>query len=84
MLDLISLSMLITGGGRERARNEAAARAAAELAALARMENAAALDRLNATNDGLTPEQVEERLEAFGPNVVAQAVRAGVLWNSFD
>jgi Mg2+-importing ATPase len=73
MLDLFSLSMLIGGGaGRDRARNEAAARATAELVALARADAADALARLDATADGLNPEQVEERLERFGANVVAQ------------
>ncbi|HEY2397046.1 MAG TPA: magnesium-translocating P-type ATPase [Rudaea sp.] len=72
MLDLIPFAMLITGGGRERARNEAAARAAAELAGLARLEGAEVLARIDATLDGLKPEQIEERLETYGPNVVAQ------------
>ncbi|HSE11803.1 MAG TPA: magnesium-translocating P-type ATPase [Rudaea sp.] len=73
MLDLFNLSMLIGGGaGRERARNEAAARAAAELLALAHAEAADALARLDANAEGLNPEQVEERLERFGANVVAQ------------
>ncbi|HXR64188.1 MAG TPA: magnesium-translocating P-type ATPase, partial [Rudaea sp.] len=72
MLELIPFAMLITGGGRERARNEAAARAAAELAGLARLEGADALARLDATPDGLKHEQIEERLETYGPNVVAQ------------
>ena len=73
MLDLSNLSMLIGGGaGRERARNEAAARAAAELVALARVDAADALARLDATPEGLKPEQVEERVERFGANVVAQ------------
>ncbi len=73
MLDLSNLSMLIGGGaGRERARNEAAARAAAELVALARVDAADALARLDATPEGLKPEQVEERVERFGTNVVAQ------------
>jgi len=73
MLDLSFFTMLIGGGaGRDRARNEAAARAAADLVALARVEPAEALARLDAVIDGLNPEQVEERLERFGPNVVAQ------------
>jgi P-type Mg2+ transporter len=72
MLDLIPFAMLITGGGRERARNEAAARAAAELAGFARLEGADVLARLDATPDGLKHEQIEERLETYGPNVVAQ------------
>ncbi|HEX6833311.1 MAG TPA: magnesium-translocating P-type ATPase [Rudaea sp.] len=72
MRDLFHLSMLITGAVRDRARNEAAARAAAELAALARLESSEALTRLESGNDGLKPEQVEERLDEFGPNIVAQ------------
>jgi Mg2+-importing ATPase len=65
--------MLIGGGaGRERARNEAAARAAAELVALARVDAGEALARLDASLDGLGVDQVEERLERYGPNVVAQ------------
>jgi hypothetical protein len=80
MLDLSNLSMLIGGGaGRERARNEAAARAAAELVALARADAADALARLDATPEGLKPEQVEERVERFGANVVAQEMPKPVL-----
>src|SRR5207344_1072659 len=73
MLDLFNLTMLIGGGaGRERARNEAAARAVAELVALAHAEAPEVLERLDANADGLNPEQVEERLDRFGANVVAQ------------
>jgi len=73
MLDLFNLTMLIGGGaGRDRARNEAAARAAAELVALAHADAAEVLERLDANADGLNPEQVEERLERFGANVIAQ------------
>src|SRR5678816_3861684 len=73
MLDLFNLTMLIGGGaGRRRARNEAAARAAAELVALAHADAPEVLERLDAHADGLNPEQVEERLERFGANVVAQ------------
>ena len=73
MLDLFSFSMLIGGSaGRERARNEAAARAATELVAIAGVEASEALARLDANVDGLNSEQVDERLERFGPNVVAQ------------
>jgi Mg2+-importing ATPase len=73
MLDLFNLTMLIGGGaGRDRARNEAAARAAAELVALAHADAFEVLDRLEANADGLNPEQVEERLERFGANVIAQ------------
>ena len=76
MLDLSFFTMLIgSGAGQQRARSEAAARAAGELAALARLEAGAALARLDAVVDGLTPEQVEERLERFGPNIVAQEQR---------
>ncbi len=73
MLDLFNFTMLIGGGaGRDRARNEAAARAAAELVALAHADVPEALERLDANADGLNPEQVEERLDRFGANVVAQ------------
>ncbi|HSC10048.1 MAG TPA: magnesium-translocating P-type ATPase [Rhodanobacteraceae bacterium] len=73
MLDLFNLTMLIGGGaGRDRARNEAAARAAAELVALAHADAGEVLERLDASADGLNPEQVEERLERFGANVIAQ------------
>ena len=72
MLDLFHVSMLITGAGRDRAKTEAAARTAAELVALARLEGPDVLVKLATTNDGLNPEQIEERLEEFGPNVVAQ------------
>src|SRR5262244_1891025 len=73
MLDFSFITMLIGGAaGRERARNGAAARSAAELVALAQVESAEALAKLDANLDGLTPEQVEERLERFGANVVAQ------------
>ena len=73
MLDLFNFTMLIGGGaGRDRARNEAAARAAAELVALAHADAPEVLERLDAHADGLNPEQVEERLERFGANVVAQ------------
>ncbi|HZX90427.1 MAG TPA: HAD-IC family P-type ATPase, partial [Rudaea sp.] len=73
MLDLFNLTMLIGGGaGRDRARNEAAARAAAELVALAHADAPEVLVRLDASADGLNPEQVEERLERFGANVIAQ------------
>jgi Mg2+-importing ATPase len=73
VLDLSFIAMLIGGGaGRERARNEAAARAAGELVALARVDAGEALARLDASLDGLGVDQVEERLERYGPNVVAQ------------
>src|SRR6185312_224681 len=72
MLDLLNLSMLITGGARDRAKNGVAARTAAELVALARSETADVLIKLGTGNDGLKPEQVDERLAEFGPNVVAQ------------
>jgi P-type Mg2+ transporter len=75
MLDFLNLSMLITVGGRDRAKNEAAARTAAELLALARTDAADALRHLDANSEGLNPEQVEERLEKFGPNVVAQETK---------
>ncbi len=72
MLNLSSFSMLIGGNGRNGAKSEVAARTAAELLALARMETADALNKLNPGGAALNPEQVEERLEEFGPNVVAQ------------
>ena len=72
MLDLSSISMLITAGGRDRVKNEAAARTAAELLATARVDGAEALQRLESGANGLTQEQVEERLEKFGHNIVAQ------------
>jgi Mg2+-importing ATPase len=72
MLDLLKVSMLITAGGRDRAKNGAAARSAAELLALARQDAADALAALGTPADGLNPEQVEARLAEFGPNVVAQ------------
>ena len=73
MLDLSSFSMLIGGSaGRDRARNEVAAKAAAELVEIAGLEASEALLRLDSSVDGLNSEQVEERLELFGPNVVAQ------------
>src|SRR4051812_3778800 len=72
MLDLLNISMLITGGARDRAKNGAAARTAAELVALARLDGGEVLSKLDTGHDGLKPEQVEERLAEFGPNVVAQ------------
>jgi Mg2+-importing ATPase len=72
MLDFSVISMLIPTAARERAKGEAAARAAANLLALARAESAQALTQLNAGAEGLNPEQVEERLTEFGPNIVAQ------------
>jgi Mg2+-importing ATPase len=72
MLDFSLISMLIPNGVRERVKGEAAARAAAHLLALAREDAAQALSRLEGAADGLNPEQVEQRLEQFGPNIVAQ------------
>src|SRR6476646_8324919 len=72
MLDFSLISMLIPGGVRERAKGEAAARAAAQLLALARAEGTQALTQLESSAEGLNPEQVEQRLEQFGPNIVAQ------------
>jgi Mg2+-importing ATPase len=72
MLDFSFISMLIPNVARERGKGEAAARAAAHLLGLARVESAQALTQLNAANDGLNPEQVEERLAEFGPNLVVQ------------
>jgi len=84
MLDLSHFSVvmkagLITATGRDRAKNEAAARSAADLLAIARLEAADALAHLESAPDGLNPEQVEERLEKFGPNIVAQETRKHVL-----
>jgi Mg2+-importing ATPase len=72
MLDLFNFSMLIPNGTRERGRGEAAARAAAQLAQLARLDGTDVLARLDASAEGLNPDQIEARLEQFGPNVVAQ------------
>ena len=72
MLDLFHFSMLIPATGRDRNKNEASARAAAELLALAHLEAPEVLARLQCTPEGLNPEQVEERLAEFGANVVAQ------------
>jgi Mg2+-importing ATPase len=72
MLELSKVAMLITAAGRERNKNDVAARAAAELLALARLDTAEVLARLRTRNDGLDPTAVEERLAEFGPNVVAQ------------
>src|ERR1043165_91678 len=70
---------LITPNARERAKNEAAARSAADLLAVARLEAPEALAQLESAADGLNPEQVEERLEKFGPNIVAQEKKQPVL-----
>ncbi|HST28047.1 MAG TPA: magnesium-translocating P-type ATPase [Rudaea sp.] len=72
MLDLFNFSMLIPNGARERGRGEIAARAAAQLAEFARLGDAEVLTRLDASHDGLNVEQIEHKLEQFGPNVVAQ------------
>ena len=72
MLDFLHSAMLITPNGRERAKSEAASRSAAELIAIARVDAAEALGKLNTIADGLTSEQVEERLAEYGANVVAQ------------
>ena len=72
MLDFLHFAMLITPNGRERAKSEAASRSAAELIAIARVDAAEALGKLNTIADGLTSEQVEERLAEYGANVVAQ------------
>ena len=77
MLDLSHFSVvikagLITAAGRDRAKNEAAARSAADLLAIARLEAPDALAHLETGPDGLNPEQVEERLDKYGPNIVAQ------------
>jgi P-type Mg2+ transporter len=79
MRDLSFISMLITPNGRDRAKNETSARTAAELLALARLEAPAALAQLESSADGLSPDQVEERLAKYGPNVVAQEKKKPVL-----
>ena len=80
MRDFLNFSMLITGGVRDRGKNGAAAKTAAELVALARLESADALKRLDSNPDnGLDPEQVASRLAEFGPNVVAQEKKKHVL-----
>ncbi|MEO8803032.1 MAG: magnesium-translocating P-type ATPase [Rudaea sp.] len=79
MFDLSIFSMLIPQGARERAKGEASLRAAAQLLALAQTDGADALARLQTTSDGLNPEQVEERLEEYGHNVVAQEKKKHVL-----
>ena len=84
MLDLSHISMLIPNVARERSKGEAAARAAAALLALARLEAAAALTQLDGVAEGLNPEQVEQRLEQFGPNVVAQEARKPFLLQIFE
>ena len=72
MLKLSIAAMLIGGNGRNGAKNEAAARIASELLALAHLNPDDALDKLNPGGQALNPEQVAERLEQYGPNVVAQ------------
>jgi P-type Mg2+ transporter len=72
MLNLSFVTMLIGGTARNGVKNEAAARTAAELLALARQEANDALQQLNPGGNALNPEQIEERLALFGPNVVAQ------------
>ena len=72
MLKFSIAAMLIGGNGRNGARNEAAARIAAELTSLAQLNSDDALARLNPGGQALNPEQVAERLEKYGPNVVAQ------------
>jgi Mg2+-importing ATPase len=72
MLKLSMATMLIGGNGRNNAKNEAAARIAAELIALAQLNPDDALNKLNPGGQALNPEQIEERLEQYGPNVVAQ------------
>ncbi len=79
MFDLSIFSMLIPQGARERAKSEASARAAAQLLALARSDGADALVRLQTRANGLNPDQVVERLEEYGPNVVAQEKKKPVL-----
>ncbi|MFT3789635.1 MAG: magnesium-translocating P-type ATPase [Rudaea sp.] len=72
MLKFSIAAVLIGGNGRNGAKNEAAARIAAELTALAHLSPDDALNRLNPGGQPLNAEQVAERLEKYGPNVVAQ------------
>ncbi|MGH8042308.1 MAG: magnesium-translocating P-type ATPase [Rudaea sp.] len=72
MFDLSMFSMLTPQAARERGKSEASSRAAAQLLALVRTDGADALARLHAAADGLNPDQVEERLQEHGPNIVAQ------------
>jgi len=72
MLKFSIAAMLIGGNGRNGARNEAAVRIAAELLALSHLNADEALNKLNPGGHALNPEQVAERLEQYGPNVVAQ------------
>ena len=85
MRDLLNFSMLITGAARDRNKNGAAAKTAAELVALARLESADALKRLDSNPDnGLDPAQVEARLAEFGPNMVAQEKKKPFLWHILE
>ena len=84
MLDFSHISMLIPAVARERNKGEAAARAAAALLALARLEAAPVLTQLDSVAEGLNPEQVEQRREQFGPNVVAQETRKPFLLQIFE
>ncbi|MDE2257722.1 MAG: magnesium-translocating P-type ATPase [Xanthomonadaceae bacterium] len=79
MLDLFNFAMLIPNGARERGKGEAAARAAAQLSAFARLDGTEVLARLGSTADGLSGEQVAEFTARFGPNVVAQEKKRPVL-----
>ncbi|MBS0582737.1 MAG: magnesium-translocating P-type ATPase [Proteobacteria bacterium] len=72
MLKFSIAAMLIGGNGRNGARNDAAARISAELTALAQLNPDDALAKLNPGGQALNPEQVAERLEQYGPNIVAQ------------
>ena len=84
MLDFSHISMLIPAVARERNKGEAAARAAAGLLALARLEAAPVLTQLESVAEGLNPEQVEQRREQFGPNIVAQETRKPFLLQIFE
>ncbi len=84
MFDLSVLSMLIPVTARERARGEAASHSAAELLALAKASSDETLSRLQANLQGLNPEQVDERLEQYGPNIVAQEKKKHFLLNILE
>ncbi|MBS0590224.1 MAG: magnesium-translocating P-type ATPase, partial [Proteobacteria bacterium] len=79
MLKFSIAAISIGGSGRHGPRNEMATRIDAELLALAQRSPEAALDALNPGGQALTPEQVAERLEKYGPNVVAQEKKKAFL-----
>ena len=50
----------------------------------ARADAATALTQLNTTSNGLSPQEVETRLEEYGPNVVAKEKRQTWLMRLWD